>query len=187
MTYSDRQRKGYNPSRIYNYRLISMDASNNYFMNQMYSIESYEIISKDLEELHETLPLKIQADLNQGKILNHEFQLFISLCWFCWGGMNIKAQGLRDWFRKPVIMHDYYLNFTIRILTALRSFDRSKGNWASCVKFARLGAVTMTMRDHMKIRRNMRLFVQLDDNTNKECTWEDVENELNIASKAQII
>lgn len=183
----DRPRNGYNPDRIYNYRIIQMDSRSCGIVHEMYSINTFEIKGRELEQLHESLPIKVQFALRDGKINNADFQLLMSLCWFCWGGMDIKKYGLLDWFKKPIILHDYYLNFTIRILSALRNFDRSKGNWASQVRFARQGAVTMTMRDHMKLRRNARLFEQLDESQNQECTWEDIENEMFTAKQAEVI
>lgn len=187
MTDIDRPRKGYNPDRVYRYRIITMNSGDPSPFSGFYSVDAYYIKGRELEQLHESLPIKVQTSLKDGQIKNADFQLLMSLCWFCWGGMDIKKYGLLDWFKKPIILHDYYLNFTIRILSALRNFDRSKGNWASQVRFARQGAVTMTMRDHMKLRRNARLFEQLDESQNQECTWEDIENELFTAKQAEVI
>lgn len=183
-----RERHGYDPNRVYSYKVIQDSMWGEVSLNSFFG-ERVTIKADRLEELFETLPIAVRDEIANGHQCSKDFKLLMSLSLFCWGGLKLNDHNGKPlmWIRKPFAFYDYYINFTIRILEALKTFDRSKGNWGSKVKWARIGAVTMTSRgvDKQKALRNT--FTPCKDIFDfcETTTYEDIENAIFIARKTK--
>lgn len=174
-----RERNGYDPERVYSYRIIQDSAwgmgNLNSFFGEKHYIKAYE-----LERLFEELPLTVKNELHIDNHYSKNFKLLMSLSFFCWGGLRLRDKNgaMLSWICKPNIMYEYYINFTIMILTALKSFDRSKGNWGGRVRDCRMGAITMTARGINRVKNLEAMFDSSEDiyNMAETTTYEDIEN-----------
>jgi hypothetical protein len=158
----------------------------NSFFGDKHFIRAYE-----LEKHFEELPLIVKAELERNEHCSKNFKLLMSLSFFCWGGLKLRTKTGESitWICKPNIMYEYYINFTIMILTALKSFDRSKGNWGGRVRDCRMGAITMTARGINRVKNLEAMFDSSEDiyDMAETTTYEDIENAIFTARQAKSV